>query len=134
MAEISKISSPSLSSLLPHGQITGQTAGEALGAWDWVYLKSDGKLYKATGAAASAPAQAVGLVPRACAAGETGVTIYFGDVTVNYGSGLAPGASVYLSGTVAGGIADAASTGGTRKLGVVMADGARIRFFSTQGT
>jgi hypothetical protein len=135
MAAITKVGTPTLASaeVDPNHQTTGLTAGEALGAWDAVYIKqSDGKVYKSTGAAATAPAEVHGYASKAYVSGATYVTIYHGGMNVPYGSGLTPGINVYLSGTTAGGLVDAASTGGTRKLGVVV-DATRIRFFTVQG-
>jgi hypothetical protein len=47
-------------------------------------------------------------------------------VHFRYGAGLTPGASYFLSGTVAGGIADAATTGGTAPCAFAI-DATRIR-------
>lgn len=133
MAEITKGSAPSLSSPLPppNNQIAGLTAGEALGAWDNVYVKSsDNKVYKATGAAVADAAQVLGQVPQAHASGDKDVTIYFGNVTANYGSGLTPGKTLFLSGSTAGGLADAASTGGLLPIAYTI-DTTRVRFLGT---
>jgi hypothetical protein len=53
------------------------------------------------------------------------------DVNFRYGAGLTPGATLYLSGTVAGGLADAASTGGTAPIGFVI-DATRIRVWAAR--
>lgn len=114
MAEIVKVIVPSLTSLTPayESQHPGLKAGEALAAGDACYIKaSDGLVYKSTGAAATAPAQVDGFAAEECAAGEA-ITLYH-NVRFRYGSGLTPGAKLFLSGTVAGGLADAATTGGT---------------------
>jgi hypothetical protein len=128
MAEITRITTPSLATQTPGNecQRTGIKAGEVLAPGDLVYLKAaDGRLWKASGAAANAAAVVVGMVLIPAQVGE-GTTYYFG-VTVNYASGtLTPGALLYLSGTVAGGLADAASTGGTKPIAYVAQDGARI--------
>ena len=128
MADIVKLTRPSASSILPDQQVTGLTAGEALDYFDAVYVKSDGKVWKATGAAANAAARVRGYTPGKHAAGDKNVTVYFGQVTVNYAAGLTPGADYYLSGATAGGIADAASTGGTAVIGFAV-DATRVRFF-----
>jgi len=93
--------------------ITGLFAGETIAAGDCCYIKaSDGKLYRSTGAAANAAAQVDGWAAENCTAGEA-LTLYK-SVNFNYSANLlVPGTSYYVSGTVAGGIADAASTGGT---------------------
>ena len=46
---------------------------------------------------------------------------------MNYGSGLTPGAMYYLSGTTAGGLDTATSTGGTAPIAFAL-DTTRIRF------
>lgn len=111
MATLTKVS-PSLSSPLPCGghSISGLVAGEALVAGDLVYIKSDGKVWKANGTAATAPALAVGMVSMISSVGEA-ATIWFG-VCFNYAASLTPGARYYASAT-AGALDDAATTGGT---------------------
>jgi hypothetical protein len=112
MAEISKSGTPSMCSVNPpQCNQFNLLAGEALAAGDACYIKSDGKAWKSTGAAANAAAKVDGFAAEAAAVGEA-VTLWFG-VNFRYGSGLTPGAKYFVSGTVAGGLADAASTGGT---------------------
>lgn len=125
MAAVSKSGTPSLSTLLPcpAHQLSGLIAGEALAAGDACYIKSDGLVYKATGAAANAAAVVYGFAAQGYAAGA-GVTLFHG-VTFNYGSGLTPGALYYLSGTTAGGLDTATSTGGTTVIGFAV-DATRI--------
>jgi len=113
MAEITKSGTPSLSTATPPNNcvLAGKIAGEAIGAGDACYIKtSDSKVYKSTGAAANAAAVVDGFAFQAYAAGDP-VTLMW-HVRFAYG-GVTPGTSYYLSGTVAGGLADAASTGGT---------------------
>jgi beta-glucosidase-like glycosyl hydrolase len=88
---------------------TGLIAGEAIAAGDAVYIKSDGKVWRATGAAVAPAAVVRGFALIAAQVGEA-VTFAW-DVRLRYGAALTPGASYYLSGTVVGGLADAASTG-----------------------
>jgi hypothetical protein len=125
MADIAKSGTPSLASVNPpqSSRISGLVAGEALAAWDACYIKSDGKVWKATGAAANAAAKVDGYAFQATAVGEA-VTLYF-DVNVRYGAGLTPGARIYLSAT-AGLIGDVATTGGTAPIGFVV-DATRVR-------
>lgn len=133
MADIAKVGSPSLSSIdYPAcNKISELKAGEALGAWDACYVKaSDGLVYKATGAANTRPAHVDGYSMKAVSVGQA-VTLSEGNCNVGYGSGLTPGTEVFLSGATAGGIADAASTGGLTRLGVIL-DDSRIRFFSVR--
>lgn len=123
MAQITKIASPSLASLLPnHGsdkEHPDLVAGENLGAWDACYINANGMVYKATGAAANAAARVRGWCPDGGRNAGEAVTL-LRNCRVEYGSGLTPGTDLYLSGTVAGGLADAASTGGTEPIGYVV--------------
>lgn len=132
MADIAKSGTPSVSSVLP-GQdktISGLLAGEAIAAGDACYIKSaDGKVWKATGAAANAAAKVDGFAAFAAPVGEA-VTLVF-DVNFYYGSGMTPGARIYLSGATAGAIADAASTGGTAPIGFVV-DATRVRVWQSR--
>lgn len=131
MAEITKLSTASLSSILPpqNQTLAGFLAGEAIGAGDACYMKSDGKIWKSTGAAANAAAKVRGYAFMAADSGEA-VTLYW-DVNFYYGSSLTPGASLFLSGTVAGGLADAASTGGTVEIGYVV-DATRVHLYPSR--
>lgn len=130
MAAITKVPVVSLSSLTP-GQdktIVGLVAGEAIAAGDPCYVKSDGKVWLSTGAAANAAAKVRGFSLQAAAVNEA-VTLVF-DVNIRYGSGMTPGADVYL-GATAGALADAASTGGTAPIGFVI-DATRIRVWQSR--
>ncbi len=126
MAEISKSGTPSLSTTLPgpENMLSGLVAGEAIAAGDACYIKNDGKVWKATGAAANAAARVRGFAAKAAAVG--GAVTLLRDVNMHYGSGLTPGADYYLSGSTAGGLADAASTGGTAPIAFAV-DATRIR-------
>jgi hypothetical protein len=68
-------------------------------------------VFRSSGAAATANANVHGYAAEDCNSGEA-VTL-FQDVTMRYGAGLTPGASYFISGTVLGGLADVATTGGT---------------------
>jgi hypothetical protein len=123
VAEIAKSGTPAVSTPTPptNTKIVGLVAGEDLAAGDACYIKaSDGKIWRSTGAAANAAAKVRGYAATAMKAGEA-VTLFRG-VTWGYGSGLTPGADVFLSGAVAGGLADAASTGGTVAIGFCVDD------------
>jgi len=127
LAEIAKAGTPSLASVLPpqSSQIAGLRTGEAVAAGDACRINaSDGLVYRSNGAAATTAANVHGWASEACNSGEA-VTLLF-NVSFRYGAGLTPGASYFLSGTVVGGIADAASTGGTTPLGHAV-DATRIR-------
>lgn len=112
MSALSKSGTPSLSTPTPgfEHRFTG-VAGEAIAAGDACYIKSDGKIWLSTGAAANAAAVVDGFALQAAVAGDA-VTIYWG-VNIQYGASMTPGTPYYLSGTTAGGLDTATSTGGT---------------------
>lgn len=125
MAAIAKSGTPSLSTAIPptSNSVSGLYAGEALSAGDACYIKtSDGKVYKSTGAAANAAAVVDGFALSDCPIGEA-LSLYWG-VNLRYGAGLSPGSFAYLD-TTAGGLSDAATTGGTVPIGRVI-DATRI--------
>jgi len=126
LAEISKSGTPSVSSVgIDPGSQKAPTllTGEAIAAGDACYVKNDGLIWRSTGAAANAAAKVRGFAPTKANSGEPLTLVYH--VVFQYGSGLTPGADYYLSGTVVGGIADAASTGGTTPIGYAV-DATRI--------
>lgn len=125
MAAVTMTAGPSLASVLPpqNCQIAGLLAGEAIPAGSLCYIKSDGKIWLSTGAAANAAAKVDGIALQAAAVGES-CTIYR-HVVVRYGAGLTPGARLYLAVGAGGTIGDAASTGGTAPIGYVV-DATRI--------
>lgn len=133
MAEVTKTGTPTPSNPLAvaNNSITGLLAGEALAAGDAVYLKgADGRVWKATGAAANAAAKARGFAAKAADAGFP-CTVLTRGVHLAYGPlvsavAVAAGSDLYLSGTVAGGLADAASTGGTTPIAYVIDTDGRI--------
>jgi hypothetical protein len=109
---------PSIASqLIPaSSKITGLIAGEALSAGSACYIKtSDGKIYQSTGASANAAAVVDGFAAINCPAGEACTLIM--SAVWGYINTSNPGTPLYLSGTAAGGLADAASTGGTVIIG-----------------
>ncbi len=114
MAALAKSGTPSQCSPTPTREHTlaGWLAGEAIAAGDACYIKTDGKIWLSTGAAANAAAVVDGFASAAAAVGEA-VTLYF-DVHFHYGAGMSPGINHYLSGTVPGGLDTVASTGGTQ--------------------
>jgi hypothetical protein len=131
MAAIAKSGTPSLCSSLPpqSQQTAGLRAGEALAAGDACYIAAAGTVFRSTGAAANAAAKVRGYAAEACAIGEA-VTLFFA-VNFNYGSGLTPGADVFLSGTTAGGLDTVASTGGTGPIGYAI-DATRIHLMQSR--
>lgn len=112
MANLALSGRPSLATLQPgyEHQLNNIVAGEDLVAGDMVYIKSDGKAWKANGTADTAPAYYDGIVLQAATAGD-GVSVHRG-IVVHYGSGMTPGARYYISAT-AGRLDSAPTTGGT---------------------
>lgn len=128
MAEIAKSGTPSYSSIAPpqSSTIVGLLAGEAIAAGDACRINAaDGRVYRASGAAANANARVSGFAAVAAPAAGDPVTLLC-DGNINYGSGLTIGALYYLSGTVAGGLADVASVGGTKAIAYAV-DATRVR-------
>ncbi len=125
MAEISKTGIPSLASQTPpaNNKITGLLAGEDIAAGDACRIDTAGRVLRASGAAAGVNAQVRGYAQVAAKTGEA-VSLYFG-IIMRYASALTPGANLFLSGTVPGGLADAASVGGVAPIGFVV-DAARV--------
>lgn len=130
MGAIAKSGTPSPSSVTP-GQdksISGLLAGEAIAAGDACYVKNDGKIWKSNGTSANAAAKVDGFAAQAASVNEA-VTLLF-DVNFRYGSGLTPGARVYLS-TTSGLLEDAATTGGSAPIGFCV-DATRIRVWQSR--
>jgi glyoxylase-like metal-dependent hydrolase (beta-lactamase superfamily II) len=90
-------------------QITGLVAGETIGRCAPCYIKSDGTACQSNGTAADAKAIFAGICPRGATAGQP-VTLFGVGARFRYGTGLTPGAILYLSAT-AGALATTASTG-----------------------
>lgn len=131
MAAVTLTGTPSLATPVPcpAHQISGLLAGEAIAAGMLVYVKSDGLVWKATGASANAAAKVRGITLQAAAVGDA--VSFYHDVTVRYGAGLTPGADLFLSGATAGLIVDASSTGGSAPIGYVV-DATRIRIYESR--
>lgn len=131
MAEIAKSGTPSLSTTLPcpAHSISGLLAGEAIAAGDACYIASTGLAMRTSGAAANAAAKCRGFAAAAASINEA-VTLYH-DVNFRYGAALTPGALYYASSTVAGGLADAATTGGTAAIAYAI-DTTRIRVLESR--
>lgn len=106
---------------------SGLICGEDIAQGDACYIKSDGKVWRSTGAAANAAAQVDGFAAQDAKVAQSDAVTLYNDVDWDYGSGLTPGTKVFLSAT-AGAIADAATTGGTGQIGRVI-DATRIRLF-----
>lgn len=91
-------------------QIPDLVAGEALTAGDWVYIKSDGKIWKTDGTAANAASATIGMVAKSYAVGRA-VTVFGVGTRFRYSTGMTPGARYFNSAT-AGALDTAATTGG----------------------
>src|SRR5690606_14244176 len=90
-------------------QITGLTAGEDLDVAAPCYIHTDGKAYMCDATAADAKAVLAGFTPRAVKSGQP-VTLFALGARFRYGTGLTPGAKLYLAAT-AGRLDDAATVG-----------------------
>lgn len=132
MPVVAKTGTPSLSSDTPpqSSQIVGLLAGEDIAAGDACRINAaDGRVYRSSGAAAGVNAKVRGFAAKPAKQGEA-VTLY-AEVNFRYGAGLARGGDLYVSGTVAGGLDDAPSLGGTAPVGYVI-DDTRIRVWSSR--
>jgi hypothetical protein len=102
-----------------------------LDAADACTLHSDGRVYKADGAAADENARIYGWTAGPCPVGEA-VTLY-DRVTIGYAAGgLTPGTLFYLSGTTPGRLDTAPSAGGAVPCAVAL-DSTRVLVVSTWG-
>ena len=120
MAEIAKAGRPAVVSVLMLGanRINDVPAGEDVASGDACYIDPAGRVRRSIGAAAGAAADVRGFAAAAARSGE-GVTLVF-DVGMRYGQDLPRGASLYLSATVPGGLADAPSPGGAQQVAYVV--------------
>lgn len=88
----------------------GLVAGEALLTAAPCYIKaSDGKVYMSNGTGADEAAELDGWTGKAYAAGDA-VTLWGRGVIFEYGTGMTPGAQLFIA-TTKGRLADAATTG-----------------------
>lgn len=127
MALIAKSGTPSLASVLPPQSCivgSGLKTGEDIAAGDVCYIAADGTVMRSNGTADNAAAVARGIAAREAKSGEA-VTLYR-NVEFHYGSGLTPGADLYV-GATAGRLDDGATTGGTAPVAFVV-DSSRIYF------
>jgi hypothetical protein len=127
MAALTKSGTPTVCTVLPDaGERLGTfEAGEAIAAGDACLIASTGKVLLSNGAVADANALIMGWAGHEAALGEP-VTLW-ANVNFNYAAtSTTPGKLYYLSGTVEGGLVDAASTGGVRPCAIGLTGG-RIR-------
>ena len=112
MALITRASTASIdaSTAMFAPQITGKIAGEDIDAAAPCYIAAaDGKAYMCDATAADAKAVLAGFSPRAAKAGEP-ITLFAAGARFSYGSGLTPGAKLYI-GATKGRLDGAATTG-----------------------
>jgi hypothetical protein len=121
MAEIPKFVTPSIATKLPCDahRTHNLFPAEDIAAGDACYISATG-VRRSTGAAVAPAAKVDGWAGMDYkVAGNQPVTLYHG-VEMAYGAAtLVPGTRLYVSGTVVGGLADAASTGGTAPVATV---------------
>lgn len=102
MADITKNSTASMdvNQGMKAPVIAGLVAGEAIPAVAPCYIKSDGKVYKAvsTQTTISGIADVHGFSPKAYNVGEA-ISLYGAGARFDYGTGLTPGAYLYVSAT-----------------------------------
>ena len=120
MAEIGKCGSPAVLSVLMLGsnRINGAPAGEAIAAGDACYVDAAGAARRSIGSEGGPAAEVIGFAAADVGCGEVTTLVF--DVAMRYGRDLPPGASLYLSATVPGGLADAPSTGGRQQVAYVV--------------
>jgi hypothetical protein len=115
MAEVTKVTtliSPGTLSPPPCNQMT-RKVGATITPGDFVYLMSTGLWGLASGAAANAAAQWVGIAIEGRAVGSPlALTVMWGLEVPYAASGLVIGTPLYLSATVPGGLSTTATTGG----------------------
>lgn len=122
MAEISKPTYvPTISSLLlgHNNRISGLIAGEDLAAFDAVYVKSDGKVWRANGTAANAAARVRGFAAEKAYAAQNDAVTVVNNCEVAWANALTPGIDLFLSAAVPGGFTDTATTGGATAIAYV---------------
>jgi hypothetical protein len=121
MAEISKFVTPSIATKLPCDGHRSHNLfpAEDIAAGDACYISATG-VRRSNGAAVAAAAKVDGFAMMDYKVGGVQpMSLYF-SIDVAYGPAtLVPGTRLFLSGTVLGGLADAASTGGTAPIAVV---------------
>lgn len=94
-------------------QLSGDLiAGEDLDSVAPCRIHTDGKVYMSDGSAADAEAKVDGFTPVSYKAGMA-VTLYGPGTRFSYGTGLTPGANLYLHDAADGKLNTAATTGGT---------------------
>jgi hypothetical protein len=111
----------------PPSKKTNGKAGELLDWCDQLYLHTDGKYYKAIGAAANAAARVRGQAFKPADPDEA-CSVYKGCRFAYCATAQTPGIDVFLSGTTPGGL-DTVATAGNPAVGFVTEDGVTIEFY-----
>lgn len=127
MAEVAKTGVPSYSSVTPDqaSTVVGLLAGEPIAAGDACRVDTtSGRVFRASGAAAGANARVAGFAFVPASTGDAVTLVDRGNF--RYGAAIASAAPLFLSGTVPGGLADAASVGGTKPIAYAI-DATRVR-------
>lgn len=133
MAAVVKSGTPSPATKVPPdtNKLPPMPIGEDIGAGDACYLKSDGKIWRSNGSAAAPAATVNGYAPEAALVAQHQSLSLFRGVTFNYTTGGTPGAPVYLSPTVPGGLDSATNVNQPLILGFILSDGKRVRLNPT---
>lgn len=122
MAEIAKptVIATLGSMMLGHNcRISGLIAGENLAPFDAVYVKSDGKVWRANGTAANAAARVRGFAAMAALSAQADAVTIVSHCEVAWPNALTPGIDLFLSASVPGGLTDTATTGGVAAIAYV---------------
>lgn len=134
MAQITKNGSPSISSTLPpqNQTIVGYCVGEDIGAGDACYIDPTTRLILRCDGSANdgIKNRVLGFAAKDALAAQVEPLTLYTQCTWGYGKNLTPG-PVFLSGSVNGGLADAASAGGLAPCGYIV-DSKQIHLFMTR--
>lgn len=109
---------PDASTAMYASQIPDLVAGEDIDVAAPCRIGADGKVYMSNGTAAGANAKVHGYAFKGCYAGQP-ITLAGPGVRFGYGTGLTPGAPLYL-GATAGRLDTAATTGGTAPIALAL--------------
>lgn len=120
MALATRSTTPSIDSIqgVKAPYLSALVAGEPLDALAACYIKSDGTVWMSDGTSDNAAAKCHGFTPTSYASGAP-VSIYGPGTRAEYGSGLTPGAPLYVAAT-AGRLDDAPTTGGLAPVAVAV--------------
>jgi hypothetical protein len=105
-----------------NSMIAGLAAGEALATGDVIYIKSDGTVWRADGSTGTAKNVVRAIAIRDVLTGQKVTLARSVRVTYCDASGLTPGAEIYLSASVLGGLDTATSTNCTSPVAFAISD------------